>query len=502
MAKMKSKVIKTRMSAVVDHSTMGLTLGTEMEISEETHSSLRKAFKRAVARGITKYNVEFILISGDALSGNATFLLRYVTKNKKENSIQYEFKKQGSNYFINVSGNPTSLAAGGNDVPILIKGSEHGEYNTATITFKYLNRLMYAILDPILGEYNFKWSGKDKKKLVEGDINIQSYQVAWYSGDLADQRNNTLTFIRSMYGGLNATKNIVENVGKGLALNTRIWDNHDGNLTIEAKSGDKNRAFSLTLYAKDEDPSYKDDGDNNDRLRQLIRWDCTLNNAFLINNKIKKIKELEAKYIEVCDEFGYDIGFIKFISEKVYNRLKLPYFLGLHRDSFLALIEMAESITSKNERIVLDHWLAFNTPFEKDIDAANHFGIKRERYNEAKNTILKRGLDIDISRSTHEAILDNRARATLTAQERSENYKNKKGSKSNEAISWNETINRDTENAKKFKTILGDTGGVLKIRKFKPIKVTPDSFWVFKSPPLISSNANKQNNSSFTEAAE
>lgn len=490
------------MSGVVDHSTMGLTIGTEMAISKETHKSLRKAFHRALTRGITKYNVEFILVSGDPVVGNATFLLRYVTKNNKENCIQYEFKKQGNNHFVNVSGNPTSLAAGGNDLPILIKGFEYGDYNAPTITFKYLNRLMYAILDTILEEYKFQWKGEDKRKLVEGDISIQSYQIAWYSGDLQSQRDNILIFIRSMLGGLNASKGIVENVGKGLSLNTRIWDNHSGNLTIEAKSGDRNRAFSLTLYAKDEDPAYKEEGENNERLRQLIRWDCTLNHVFLASNKIKKIYDLEKKYIEVCDLHGYDVGFIKFISEKVYNRLKLPYFLGLHRESYLELVTMAEEAINKHERVLLDHWLDFGVPFEKDIDGANHFGIKRERYNEAKNAILKRGLDIDISRSTHEAILDNRARATLTLQERSENYKNKKGSKSNTAVSWNETIERDTENALKFKSILGDSGGVLRIRKFKPIKVSPDSFWVFKSPPLISSNANKQNNSSFTEAAE
>lgn len=499
----KKKVAKTRMTAVIDRLNIGLhvdkrekkaepdidaftdftraNLCVEIPITESTNIRLRKAFHKAITHGLpkSKFKASFVLKSGSLKSGNVVVALVYESKNGTPNSVHYELKKQGNNHFFNAGGNPTSLAVGANDIPILITGFEYGKLKPAAVTFKYLNRIMFAILDVLLEEHNFKWTGADRKKLVNGDFSIQTYQVAWYSGDLGGDRKYVLLYIRTIYGGLNATSSYVENASKGLNLNARIWDNHDGNLTLEARSGDKNRSFSLTLYSKDEHPD-NTDKQNCERVKQLIRWDCTLNNSFLASNQIKKISDLEKKYIEVCEKDGYDIGFIKYISEKVYSRLKIKYLLTINRESFEDIKNIAQTRTNKYEKMLAEHWFDYGQTFSKDTEGAAFFNIKRERYNAAKKALLAHGLDIEISRSAYEAILKNRADATMTERERGEYYSNTRGSASNSVVTWNELIERDTANAEKFKNSVGPAQGVLKIRKFKPVKITPEKFHIYE----------------------
>jgi hypothetical protein len=475
---------KIRMTSVIDHSTMGINLGTEMELSKATHRSMRSALKKFITDNNNNGDVTFRLVSGDYIKGDAVFYLVFVNRKGAETSILYEFKQRGNTAFLNVSGNPTTIIAGANDIPVLVIGSMFEKaYNGPTVTFKYLNRVMYSILDDILGAYGFVWSGIDKKRLVSGDISIQSYQIAWYSGSLGGKRAEVMRFCRLCYGGLNATTNKVENVGKPLGINARVWDNNDGNVTLEVRTG-KNREFSLTLYAKDQDPSY--DGKNNKRLRELIRFDCTLNISFLHNNNIKKVSDLEDKYIEVCEEDGFDVGFIRFISNKVLNKIKFYYLLSLTTDTYNDYKEDLENMLvdgnlTKHQRRYIKHWLEYGESYNTDKEMAEVLGMNSSRLSEVKAFLRNKlpGLDLSIPRTTHESVLFNRTLATLSEEERSDYLEATHGN-SNKVVNFVELKERDTDKISSIKEVMGNMDGLVKIRKFQPTKIKPKDFWVIK----------------------
>lgn len=477
---------KSRMSGVIDHSTMGLSIGTEMEISKSTHTSMRRALKKAVKYGCNEFNVAFKLVNGDSMVGDAVYLLSFFNKNGTENSIRYEFRKQGNNHFLNVSGNPTSMVAGSNDIPILIKGFEYGDFKTAAITFKYLNRLMYAALDTLLKEHGFVWEGRDKQRLVDGDISIVQYQIAWYSGDLGDNREDVLQYLRVIYAGQDATQSAVRNVLGDIGIHARVWDNDDGNLTITAYNGvSRNKYFSLTLYAKDRDPLYINEKSTLQRVSNLIRWDCTLSNSFLYNNKIKKIADLEERYIQQCELNGYDIGFIQYIAEKVHSKLNLNYFISVDHTEYQRLVKYAQDAPkTQYEQKLCDYWLDVHSlPIESDTDLATKLGIHRQRVAEAKKNLLNRGLDIAVPRRTLDAILYNRENQMITLEERSEHNMNRHGESSNKVVKIEDKRSRDQGRSKIVSKLLNKTDmqGVMRIRKFNPVKVKPSDFWIYKT---------------------
>lgn len=475
------------MSGVVDHSTMGLALGTELPISQAANFGLRKAMYQA-SLSTLPYATKFILASGDKKEGNAVYLMEYPIKNGGTNTTRYEFKKTGKNYFLNASGNPTCMAVGANDIPILIKGFEYGDYNTPTITFKYLNRLMYAALDTILETMGFNWDKypEDKARLKSGDISIHAYQIAWYSGDLGMDRDTVLRYLRLVYGGQDATLENVGNVMRYLGINARSWDNDEGNLTLSVMSGDKNKYFTLTLYAKDRHPDYMGMAETQKRVSHLIRWDCTLTNSFLQNNRIKKIKELEDRFVEECNQRGYDIGFIRFVAEKVFEKLKINHILALTNEKYFQMVHNAEnSKKTKYEKIICNWWLNNKTVdmYESDKECAEKLNIQRERFNEAKLEILKRfDIDITIPRVTYEAILYNRENAALSIDERRDHVLNQRGESSNSYV----RIERRREVDKNRLEIVAnliredDINNAAYIRKFSPVKVTPSKFWIYK----------------------
>ena len=241
-------VSKTRMSAVIDHSSMGLNLGTDFPVGKATYINARKAMHKACTIGCT-YNTTFKLLEGDPLKGRALYRLQFPNHDGTPNSVLYEFRELGNTYYIAVSGNPTRLLSGRNDIPVLVVNSafelksdyklKQGEkkYNRATVTFKYLNRIMYAILDWLLEPFGFAWEGNDKINLIKGKFNITTYQIAWYSGDLKDARSILLNYLRVIYGSLDATEHSVKPGAAAIGLNTRVWENSSGNLSIEARTG-------------------------------------------------------------------------------------------------------------------------------------------------------------------------------------------------------------------------------------------------------------------------
>ena len=463
----------TQLAGVTDHSTMGLNIGTEMPVSKECFNSLKKAMHKASQAGLLRGHIRYEIIANNQEKGLTAYRMHFIEKSGKNNMIVYDFFKKGNNYFINVSGNPSKLIIGANDVPALVIGSFYEQdYNAATVTFKYMNRVMYSIQDDLLADFGFSWTGKDKRNLVDGIINITSYQIAWYSGNLGEERQNLLNYLRVVYGSLDSTTHSVRPAAAAIGLNTFVWDNSEGNLTIQARSGIE-KLFSLTWYTKDGEPDYS--GENSARLEKLIRWDCTFNGRFLQNKGIRTVKTLEEKYIQLCDKSSYDVGFIKFLANNVIERIKLNYLLSVTSDGYRKLLASLEGIKGKYEKMIVDNWLNYGKTFENFVEAAEHFGISdknRPRYTDAVKSLKGLGLDIEIPRTYIESTLFARFNSQITREERSHVVT---GSY-NRTPGWNELAERDTAYADN----INNRDSLVKVRKFKPTKVKPSNFWILQ----------------------
>lgn len=471
---------KTRISGIVDNSTMGIDIssnndfGTEMEITKSTSDKLRRALKKAAKDGLPEFAANIIHPHTDSSIFFISYPKKYAKEGKDEDNIQYEFKKQGSRHFLNVRGNPTALISGSNDIPVLIMDFDYQGMNRAAITFKYMNRILYALLDTLLAGYGFKWEGLDKKRLVDGDIAIHRYQIAWYSNDLGEYRDDVCRFLRKVFGGLDAVEDKVINVGDTLGISAKLYP-ENVNITLETKAGDK-KYFGLTFYAKDQEPGYNGD---KERLEKLIRWDCTLHYAFLSSNRLKTVKALEEKYVSTCEVVGYDLGFIRYLADKVERRLKLPYLLGLSLDRFRQGIAALENVDGKNHSRVAKHWLEHGKNFDDDAEAAKFFDIQPSNYSVVKGDLLKLGIDVTFPRRTHDTILETRLLSMRSLEERSAAIIQKRGS--NNIIPWEELERRDTKLMKKLNAALDSSGkGALKVRKFTPMKIKTDNFWIYK----------------------
>lgn len=473
---------KTLLTGIVDNSTMGidthqkaLEIGSEMEISKKTSQRLARALQQAAKNGLGDFQATVSMPHAKSKVFFINYPKKYPKDDKVEDNIQYEFKEQGARHFLNVRGNPTALVSGSNDIPVLILGENTQGYNAVTYTFKYMNRILYAVLDTLLEQYGFAWSGQDKKRLVEGDISIHRYQMAWYSRTLGEQRDPVCNFLRKVFGGLDATADKVVSVGDALGVTTRLYPDNV-NLTLETRSGDK-KYFGLTFYAKDEEPGYTGD---KARLDSLIRWDCTLNYAFLANHRIKTVQQMEEKYIEVCEKDGYDIGFIRFLADKVERRLRLPYLLGLSLSKFREGIRALENVEGKNHARVAKHWLSKGKAFDKDEDAAAFFELQPSNYSAIKADLLKLGIDVTFPRRTHDAILETRLMSMRSEEERSDAVSRNRGSNKKQ-VTWEELEDRDDAALKQINRALDTSGkGALKVRKFQPMKIKIENFWIYK----------------------
>jgi len=459
---------KTRLSGIMDNSSMGISLGqAEMQVSLETARKLRKLM-RADARFVGSHADEY-------LKGNIEYLFTI-----DDNVIKYEFKQQGKNVFLNVSGNPTKLMAGSNSVPVLLKDGEY-DGNAVVNTFKYANRIMFAVLEMIPG-FNFKWPAKrERVQITNGDFNVSRLQYAWYTGDLLDSRNEVFKYLRMCYGGLNATKEEVSNLAKDIGLNFTAFDNHEGNFVINSVAGDK-KEFSVTLYAKDEEEQGSKQQDRK-RFQRLIRFDCSFNDYFLKSNNIKLVKDLEKKYVEICSEGGYDIGFVKWLASAVHGRLKMNYIVGLtldrYREMLLACEDFLESKKSKrkNAYLILKHWYDFGAPFKTITEKCEALGVNQNNYARDVAEIRKAtGIDIEVSRRFHEGMLWQRINGHLTNEERTASLFEHLD---NQRIKLAELKERDSKSSENVQKLLS-VEGLLKIRKLKPVILESNDFWAYK----------------------
>ena len=461
----KTKKTKTKLSSIMDNSSMGFTFNTECGNSQIP-------IQRETFIQLTKLMEKHPLFQS---WGTDRWLL-----DCKGSSISYEFKKSGKNYFLNVTGNPTKLLSGSNDIPILIKDKHYSD-NAVLNTMMYANRVMFAMLQYIDG-FDFKWPQWEYKKLEGGEINISRLQLAWYSGDLEDERDAVLRYLRTCYGGLDATQNRVVSVAANLGLQVKLHQNHCGNLTIEKAAGN-NRSFSLTFYAKDEEPSY---AGNKDRLKTLIRFDCTFLSYFLERNGIKTIAQFERVFPQKCDEYGgYDIGFVRWMSDQVYEALNLDYILSTNASSYEERLSKLEALSldtkKKNESRLAHWWIQYGEVIDQqvcksiEVDWKN---IQRYRSSIQEST----GININFNRWAHESLLLNRIVSTMDPEERFSFITTMKDS--NMLPKLSELRERDQDNSERLKNIIAretQNTTTLRIRKLKPRVISSfEDFWFYK----------------------
>lgn len=488
MVKKKSSK-KQKLSGIIDNSSMGIAIGNaEMQISQKVAMQLRKEMRK---------HPKFIGSGNDTLQGNTIYTLII----NDDHKIVYEFKVQGSTVFLNVQGNPTKLMGGNNNVPVLLKDGEFAG-NAVLNTFKYANRIMYAILERIPG-FKFEWTGAEKQRLVDGQFNGSRLQYAWYSRDLTSRKNRSavLRFLRLCYGGLSVSKEEVSNIASHLGLNFTAWDSNrankdtgillpNENITIVGKAGDK-KDFSLTLYAKDEELvlNARKDKDAQDTAREqgkrfssLIRFDCDFNDYFLRTHNIKVVDDLEKKFEAICDVDGYDIGFIKWLAASLHNRLKLGYVVSITADNYaerLARMEDYRRAAKGDAAKLMQYWYDYGLPYSTVSAKCDHLNINATNYSKTVAKIKEEtGLDVDVSRTYHEAMLQNRLMATLSNEERTVNIL--APDNSNQRIKPSEMRERDAKTAEKISEVIAANGS-FQVRRLKPTVIAVKDFAAYKA---------------------
>ncbi len=479
MAKESTK--RTRLVGILDNTSYGFTFGqSQMTVSQKCEKHIRKM----LAKCPYAQSVE-----GSDSSGNAVYqiLIPHADKTKDPYMLaRYEFKKQGGNRFINVTANPTKLATGENDLPVLVSGCEgmyvaRGKVKPAQATFMYLNRLPYILLELLPSAYPFTWTGAERLSLENGNINISRYQMAWSSGNLGNQRDAVLWYLRACYGGAVGSfqDKRYGNLGVGLETSVKLHDNHRFNLTVEKKYDNASKLFSVTMYCKDEDPNWETKTTAH-RHEQLIRYDCTFSAQFLSNNKIYKISDLEDVYEDKClNNGGWDIGFVRWLKEKVYDSLKLSYVLNLDSETYQEMLSAAENVTGKSERKLMAYWLDMRNTLVGKSYAEIAVAVDIPVSNVGKNiaSILEQtGIDVHIPRSYHVEMLQQRIYSHATVDEKEAMILRARG---NQRINADELIERDILALSKVREALNTKAGI-STRKFAPIKVHVENLWVKK----------------------
>lgn len=468
MTKIKGK--KTKLSGIMETTSWQATMiDTEMSIDKQDEKNLIAMMQGSqFFRLNPKRPTEWILEVPDG--------------KEKKFMAKYEISHNGNKKLtLAASCNATTIVAGANDLPIIISGLRNIKGNKGVdsyLTFQYCNRMPYAILESIPSTNPFSWSADAKNRYKNGAIEIKQMQFAWYSKDLKSStvRLDILNHVRACYGGTRGTNGRSKNLTEGLGIKTTIWDNSEGNLTLEARYGDRSD-FSLTLYMKDKHPDYKQ-GTNEERLKHLIRFDCTFRPAFLETNKIKTVSDLEARYKELCEDGGYDIGFVRWLSKSVISRLKLDYVANLTGQYYLDCLNKLDLVEGKNEKMMIDLW---RQGIEIKSSTVAEMGVKTKHYRRyVTNIFNETGLDIEVTKGYHAGALLNRQNVQMTDDEVEAAVLPKK---SNMLVDLDELRRRDEINRQKTKNaFLGEdlTGDILVTRRLDPKKVHHNKLYIFQ----------------------
>jgi hypothetical protein len=360
----KSTPTVSHLMMIADKSATGMTQSLKMQVDKDDWVGLIKAMRKGVINpigGVSVMEVSYVKEDGGKET-TAHYQVSFLKGDGSETSAHYKFVRSNQNYFLNVSCNPTILAIGGNTFPALITGAKEYEgKHPAHSSFMALNRLAFDIL----GKRGFKAVVSDKfwQRVLDGDILIHDLQLACYSKDLGENRDLVMIAIRKLLGGqINLREANGRSISASLSslLNTRFtaFDNDRCNFSFTSMSGGA-KEFNLTCYRKDKyleleemtravakkGPAYSEIESEGSReaMRRVegsIRFDLTLSRYWLERSlKISTVADLERVYFEKCEEAGYDSGFMNFIMNEIFARLKLTSLLSVDRKVMMASLD-------------------------------------------------------------------------------------------------------------------------------------------------------------------
>lgn len=448
---------KIKRSVVIDKTSTGTSFstGVDIELAKEVAIKLRKAIKRNIDKyadnlipkvdgtsGFTQKHpiVHFSSGGSDTLRGNATFFLNIpilVGSTWEVTSIQYVLKEKGGSVFLSASSNPSIIAAGDNIVPVCFASMDIVENHA------YQLALPFLIIEDVV---DFKWSGKAKRAIRPENIRLNSLEFAIYTGDLGEQRNAFLLFLRDVYASVNATSDKGSRNGASLlGIEARIHDNHPTNITITSKSG-PNKYFGATFYCKE------DISDNqHTKLIPRIRIDIRLYPQFLKNHNIATVATYCAKLQELASR-NEDTEFAFWLRDLVISAMHLPTILNLNRTAFYNLLQDLEddckpggSYHNTVAAKLVALWLSSDICYLSNKELAAKCETSESTAARAKAKLAIRLKDVGADLSTPLEFIEHAlyigACSSLTVDQRREINKLKTAS-SNSIVSWYEMHSR------------------------------------------------------------
>jgi hypothetical protein len=365
----------TELMMIVDKGATGMTHRLTLPIVRDDWRELIGVLQRFALKPLEGGRITVREDSFVRAKGGLESTVNYTVTIEKElgafTSYQYNFVRSNQNYFLNVDCCPTILAVGSNTFPALITGAKEYEGDhPAHASLKALNRLAFDVL----GKRGFKanLSAGFWERVSAGDINIHSMQAACYSKDLGENRDSVMIAIRKLCGGqINLREEDGSEISASLSslLNVKFisFDNDRCNFSFGAYSGGA-KEFNLTCYRKDryleiEEMSKEaakkgpstDAGREREKalVRGSIRFDLTLTGYWLERTlKVKTIADLERVYFERCEANGYDKGFMEFLMNSVFKRIKLTSLLSVDRKNMMYNLSKLDDKVEEDRKYV------------------------------------------------------------------------------------------------------------------------------------------------------
>lgn len=414
-------------------------------------------------------------------SGEDMYLWIPTDKAGNVSQLRYSFKEQGSHVFLNVSCNPSIIAVGSNTQPIIMQGMDLVE----GAQFQYL--LPFTILEDIL---DFQWKGKAAISLRPENVSTPQIQLAMYSGDLGDSRNDILRFIRAIYCSIDRTKDGKTFVGANLlGISGVAHDNHDNNVTLQVKNPSGHRLMSVSFYCKDDSLSSleKEDMSQNviDGLGKRIRLDITLYNYFLANyGKMNNLQGFLDKYAEKIGESETDEAFGFWIRNLIMDRIKLPSILRLKRVKYYKFLDaFKETYASKDNLLkYFEAWKAGDTHNMTIPELCEKYEMSKATIDRVKlkfdSIFAEQGFDVSLPLEFVDHIFYYGSTTEVSKEERAIANRYTRGS-NRMPISLDELHDRFADTRKSLvDKVFEESSGMFKISRVPARRVDPDKLYV------------------------
>lgn len=255
----------------------------------------------------------------------------------------YRLEEKNGDHFLSVMSKANRSMGGKRYRPVLIDGKTELE------TWGVMFRKPFLDVGKWKSKIPFGWPPEYVERINDGDMTLRNLNLRWSSADLGPSRDTVLQYLRRLYAG--QVGNTTETLSSFINITSTAFDNGMGNynLCLKAKYG-KDKSFSLGLHAKDKKSTDKRDV-TEVGTPSRIRFDCALFGTYLKAIKASSVSDLERLFQLKCED-GDDLGFYKWLTEKIYDRIKLIAFLKVDIELFDEDVEKIEKLLSKEKNNV------------------------------------------------------------------------------------------------------------------------------------------------------